>query len=118
MSWTDEEKNEIVAKYQEAEPTPETSMEIVKALAEEYNKSPNGVRIVLSRAGVYVTKTPAEAGSSGSTGSTRVSKAAAQDNLRAALKEVNAEIDEDIITRLTGKAAVYFTEVINSINKS
>ena len=54
--------------YEEAEPTPETSMEIVKDIAEELDESPNGVRMILTKAGVYVKKTPATKSSGGSTG--------------------------------------------------
>ena len=32
MAWTDEKKAEVVAQYEGADPTPETSMEIVKAV--------------------------------------------------------------------------------------
>ena len=35
MAWTDESKAEAIAMYQEAQPTPETSMEIVKQIADE-----------------------------------------------------------------------------------
>ena len=43
MAWTDESKQQAVEMYQEAEPTPETSMEIVKDIADELGESPNGV---------------------------------------------------------------------------
>ena len=35
MAWDDDKKAQAVAMYEEAEPTPETSMEIVKDIAEE-----------------------------------------------------------------------------------
>ena len=35
MPWTDEMKSQAVEMYQDSEPTPETSMEIVKEVAEE-----------------------------------------------------------------------------------
>ena len=58
--WTDELKEEVVAAYLEREPTPENTMDIVKELAEEYDgKTPNSIRMILSKAGVYVKKTPA-----------------------------------------------------------
>ena len=59
MPWTDESKAQAVSMYEEADPTPETSMEIVKDIAEELDESPNGVRMILTKAGVYVKKTPA-----------------------------------------------------------
>lgn len=118
MAWTDEKKEEVIAAYEAADPTPENSMEIVKQIAEEFEESPNGVRIILSQAGVYVKKSPtASAGKGGgASGGGRVSKAAAQDSLTAALKDAGQEVDEDIVSRLTGKAAVYFAQVINAIN--
>ena len=54
MAWTDESKEMAVEMYTSADATPETSMEIVKDIAEELNESPNGVRMILTRAGVYV----------------------------------------------------------------
>ena len=120
MAWDDDKKAQAVAMYEEAEPTPETSMEIVKDIAEELDESPNGVRMILTKAGVYVKKTPA-AKSSGSTtggGSTRVSKAAAAEALVAALGDAGQPVDEEIIAKLTGKASQYFTSIITAINEA
>jgi len=118
MAWTDESKAEAVELYTEAEPTPETSMEIVKDIAEQLGESPNGVRMILTKAGVYVKKSPATRSASSSTGggTARVSKADAQESLKGALSDAGQEIDADIIDKLTGKAAVYFAGVINAIN--
>ena len=118
MAWDDDKKAQAVSMYEDQGPTPETSMEIVKAIAEELEESPNGVRMILSKAGVYVKKTPAASGSGTSSGggSNRVSKAAAQEALVAALTDVGAEIDNDIVEKLTGKAAQYFAGVIGAIN--
>ena len=66
MAWTDESKAQAVEMYSECDPTPETSMEIVKDIADELGESPNGVRMILTRAGVYVKKTPSS--SSGANG--------------------------------------------------
>ena len=117
MAWTDESKAQAVEMYTDAEPTPETSMEIVKDIAEELGESPNGVRMILTKAGVYVKKSPAASSSKSSTGGgTRVSKADAAAALTAAISDAGQEIDEDIISKLTGKASVYFTGIINAIN--
>ena len=59
MAWTDEAKAQAVEMYTAEEPTPENSMEVVKEIAAELGESPNGVRMILTRAGVYVKKTPA-----------------------------------------------------------
>ena len=119
MAWDDEKKAAVIEAYEKAEPTPETSMEIVKEIAEEYEESPNGVRMILTKAGVYVKKTPAAGGEkkAASTGGTRVSKAAAAEALSAAISDAGQEVDEEIVSKLTGKAAQYFTTVITAINK-
>jgi len=117
MAWDDDKKAQAVAMYEEQDPTPETSMEIVKSIAEELEESPNGVRMILTKAGVYVKKSPATGGTktSGSTGGGRVSKQAAQDALVAALTDAGQEVDEDVISKLTGKAAQYFAGVIGNV---
>ena len=117
MAWDDDKKAQAVSMYEEAEPTPETSMEIVKDIAEELDESPNGVRMILTKAGVYVKKTPAAKSSGGTTGGTRVSKAAAAEALIAALGDAGQEVDEEIVAKLTGKASQYFTKVIQAINE-
>jgi hypothetical protein len=121
VAWDDNKKAEAVSMYEDMDPTPETSMEIVKGIADELNESPNGVRMILTKAGVYVKKTPA-AKSSGTTGgaggATRVSKAAAAEALIAALSDAGQPVDEEIIAKLTGKASQYFTSVLTAINEA
>ena len=117
MAWTDESKAEAVELYTDAEPTPETSMEIVKEIAEQLGESPNGVRMILTKAGVYVKKAPATGSAKSSGGGTaRVSKADAAEALTKALTDAGQEVDADIIDKLTGKASVYFTGIVNNIN--
>jgi hypothetical protein len=120
VAWDDDKKAEAVTLYEAASPTPETSMEIVKDIAEELDESPNGVRMILTKAGVYVKKTPAAKSSGGSTGtaSTRVSKAAAAEALIAALSDAGQPVDEEIIAKLTGKASQYFTSILVAINEA
>ena len=115
MAWDDAKKAEAVDLYQLQVPTPETSMEIVKDVADSLGESPNGVRMILTRAGVYVKKSPTRSSSSNSTGG-RVSKADAQNTLRDAIQDAGQEVDMSIIDKLTGKAAVYITGIINAIN--
>ena len=115
-TWTEELKAEVIAKYEGAGPTPESSTEIIKDIAEEIEMSPNGVRMVLVQAGVYVKK---EAGAA-TTKTTktsgdvvkRVSKESSIAELRQALEDANKIVDEDILSKLTGKAAVYFLSVL------
>ena len=115
MAWTDESKAEAVNLYTDADPTPETSMEIVKDIADQLGESPNGVRMILTKAGVYVKKAPATS-SAKSSGGGRVSKADSQQTLKDALSDAGQDIDDDIIDKLTGKAAVYFAGVVNALN--
>jgi hypothetical protein len=118
MPWTDESKAQAIEAYTNEEPTPENSMEIVKAIAEDMGESPNGVRMILTKAGVYVKKTPAAASGGAKaapTGGTRISKAGAQEALTAALNDAGVAIDEDIVSKLTGKAAQYFADALAKV---
>ena len=109
VDWTDELRAEVVKKYTDAEPTAENSMDIVSEIAEEIGATPNGVRMILMKADVYVKKEPTKSSSSSaSSGSKRVSKADAQKELIAAMEAKSLEVDMDIIDKLTGKAAQYF----------
>lgn len=120
--WTPEAKDELIAQYvTEIEKFPEAergdhSAEIVKSLSEQFDKTVNGVRIILSKADVYVKKTPtakAVKSADGSTGTKRVNKAQAIEELKTAIATIDEDlIDEDIVTKLTGKAAQYFTSVL------
>lgn len=118
--WTPELREKVVKMYTEAGPTPETSTEIIKDIADEIEESPNGVRMVLIQAKVYVkkeetaTKTSTKKTSTSSEGTKRVSKESAIADLRAAIEEKGAAVDDDILSKLTGKAAVYFLSVINA----
>lgn len=115
-AWTDELKQEVIAKYEGAGPTPENSTEIIKDIAEEIEMSPNGVRMVLVQAGVYVKKeagaTAAKTTKASGEGTKRVSKEAAIAELREAIEAAGKEVDDDILSKLTGKAAVYFLSVL------
>lgn len=112
--WTDELKQQVIEAYEALEPTPDTTMEAVKEVANDFNKTPNGVRMILSKAGVYVKKEAATAAKSGGSngGAKRVNKAEAIDALKAAIGEIGKEVDHDICDRLTGKAAVYIAGLL------
>tara|TARA_Y100001951_G_scaffold102015_1_gene107963 strand:+ start:149 stop:502 length:354 start_codon:yes stop_codon:yes gene_type:complete len=117
MAWEEDKKQQAIDMYTVEEPTPDNSMEIVKEIASELGESPNGVRMILTRAGVYVKKTPATRSSSNGTGGGRVSVADAQQSVKNAISDAGLEVDEAIISRLTGKAANYFAEIINKVNQ-
>lgn len=118
MAWNEELKKQVIEAYKAADPTPETSTEIIKDIADEHEQSPNGVRMVLVQAGVYVKKeassgeTSKKSGS-GSEGGKRVSKETSIAALKAAIKAKGAAVDDEILDKLTGKAAVYLTGVIS-----
>jgi len=120
IAWTDEKKAEVIAAYEAQNPTPESKMQIVAEIATEIEESPNGVRMILTKAGVYVKKTPATKGTQpGNSGPARVSKAAAIEALLGALSDAGQPADEDataMIEKMTGKAAMYFAGVITAIN--
>ena len=119
-SWDDELKAKAIALYAEGEPTPENSAELVKEIAEELGQSANGVRQVLVQAKVYVKKeaataettTKAKGTAAAGEGTKRVSKDTQIAALRAAIEAKGGKLDEDILSKLTGKAATYFTSVI------
>lgn len=119
--WTPEMKAQVKEKYLAGEPTPENSAELVKEIADEMGESANGVRMILIQEKVYVKKDAA--GTTGKTGGTtkktgegtkRVSKDDQIAELRAAIEEKGAEVDEEILGKLTGKAAAYFTKVLTA----
>lgn len=123
-TWTDESRARVVELYLAKDPTPETNAEIVKEIATELSEeleeevSPNGTRMILMQAGVYkaaaaktgtkgaATKTATEGGAK------RVSKESQIAELKAAIEAKGGEADEDILSKLTGKAAAYFTAIL------
>lgn len=127
-NWTDELKQQAVdiytseiEKYDSDEDKAKFSMEIVKTIAEELEKPVNGVRLILNKAGVYIKATPTKAKASGTAKgtSTRVNKAEAIQALKNHILSINGNdesgLDHDILDKLTGKAAVYFTGVLQNV---
>ena len=116
-NWTDETKATAIEKYKAAEPTPENSMEIVKEIAEEMNESANGVRMILTQAGVYVKKTGAKTSTAATASdkAPRVSKEAAHAQLTVAIEAAGQSADSEIVSKLTGKAALHFADIIKAI---
>lgn len=109
-TWTDELKEEAVSLYLKGKPTPDNSMDIVGEVAEQMGFSPNSVRMILSKAGVYVTKSQAAKTEKKAAG-TRVSKESAHAALIEKLEAAGKEVNEEIISKLTGKAASYFASL-------
>ena len=122
LKWTEELTAQVVETYEASDPTPENTVELCKTIADEVGATVNAVRMVLSNRGVYVTKAPgatkpaATKDADGKEKPKRVSKAAAQAELISVLAELEADVEEDIIEKLTGKAALYFTGVLRGID--
>jgi transposase-like protein len=121
MAWTDEQKEQAKQMYLDGNPTPENSIELVKQIADALDQSPNGVRMLLSQANLYVKKAegstatkPATKKTADGEGTKRVSKDVQLAELRAAIEAKGATVDEEIVGKLTGKAAAYFTQVLAS----
>ena len=116
--WTDELRAEVVEAYKAENPTPENTMDIVKQLADDFEKTPNGVGAILRKAGVYIKKAAAASSSSAASGESKtptVSKAQAISDLKDIIASQGLEPNGEVIDKLTGKAAIYFKEVIASI---
>ena len=120
MAWTDEKRQLVIEQYNEImqneynndEDRAAASVEVVKELAEIHGETPNGVRLILSKAGAYIKQTKAKKATESKSGGTRISKADAIQILTAMIESVGAEVDEEILSKLTGKAAAYLTTVL------
>ena len=110
VDWTDESRADVVEKYKGSDPSPENSMDIVKTIAEDMGVSPNGVRTILTKAGVYIKKAAGSKATGDKPKSIRVNKAEAQEQLTVLIESIDKEADQDIISKLTGKAALYLVE--------
>ena len=119
--WTDELKAKVVKMYEDTKPTPDNTTEVVKTIAEELGDgfTANGVRVILVKAGVYLKKNPVTSKTNGDgTKSTRVNKTDAINELIASIESKGLEADQDIISKLTGKAAIYFKQVIDKTTEA
>lgn len=120
MAWTEEQKAQVIKQYTDKNPTPETSTEIIKEIAEtsDPKQTVNGIRMVLSQAQVYVKKDDGAAKGTTATGEAvtatkRVSKDDSINALKAAIAAKGKPVDDEILSKLTGKAAIYLTSVIS-----
>lgn len=112
--WTDELKAQVIEMYQMAEPTPETSTQIVADIAEELDKTVNGVRMILQRADVYVKKSDSAKSTKTDDKPKKKSKADLISELKAAIESAGVEVEDKVVDKMTGIAAEYFTKVINA----
>lgn len=128
--WTEELFNELASEYTsklEAFPEderPSVSMEIVNEVAKAAGVTPNGLRMKLTSAGLYVRKDTTASKTATKTesksGGARTSKADAHSALRAAFSDAGLEdsfLDDEIVDKLTGKAALHIAEAVRKITK-
>ena len=125
MAWDDAKKARAVELYEKEmtkldndEQRALATTEIVAEIAEELGETVNGTRMILQRAGVYIkkpagTSSSAKVASAKAEGAKRVSKADAVQDLTNAISAIDPElVDEEILSKLTGKAAAYFTTIL------
>lgn len=117
MAWTDEKRAAVIEEYTSSNPTSKNTIELITSIAENHGETVNGVRIILQRANVYVKKEaddkkPATAPKEGAVA--KVSKADSIAALVAAINDTGYIVDDEIISKLTGKQAVYFCAVIKA----
>jgi hypothetical protein len=135
FAWTDETRKFAVDTYKEriaeysADEQPNVSQEIVKEIADELGCTTNGVKTVLMKNTdedgniVYVSKAAAKKSTSASSGTSgagkRRGKAESHADLIAAISAMVGDdnVNSEIISKLTGKAADYFTHVLVTIQE-
>lgn len=114
-AWTDELKASVIKAYQDGKPTPDNSIELVKQIAEDFEQTPNGVRMVLSQAKVYLKKDASAASTAKAADGDKPKRVSKEDSiaaLRKAIEDAGKSVDDEILTKLTGKAAVYFLSLM------
>lgn len=124
MAWTDQKRAEVIAEYTQImteQFTDDTeraanSIEVVKQLATKHGESANGVRMILQKAEVYIKKeatTSTRAVKTGEAGAKRINKVEAIQDLKNAISAIDPQLlDDDILDKLTGKAAAYFASLL------
>jgi len=126
MAWTDEKRTAVIASYTNTmeneydndEARAAATTEVAAELAEIHGETVNGVINILNRAKVYIKKsavksTAAKATGTATGGNVRVNKAEAHEALRAVITHIDADgVDEEIIGKLTGKAALYLAGIL------
>ena len=124
MDWTDDLKARVVKEYLESSPTAENGTEIVEKISAGLEGSTvNGVRIILAKSvdeegnKIYISKASGNATKTEGDKPTtkRVNKKEAVEKLVGVITTAELNVDDDIIGKLTGKAAVYFTELLTEI---
>jgi len=118
--WTPELKAECIAQYAERiaeflpEDQPSHTLAVVAELAIEYGFSNNSMRGVIQQSDSYVKAAKKEKATSDKPASKRPNKAQSMADLKAAIADAGAEVNEELVEKLTGIEAVYFTSVIRA----
>lgn len=119
--WTPELKAEAISQYVERineflpEDRPSHTLEVIAELATEYGFTKNSMRGVIQQSEHYVKAAKKVAATSEKPASKRPNKAQAMAELKAAIVDGGAEVNDELIEKLTGIEAVYFTQVIRQI---
>lgn len=115
--WTDELKEQVIAQYEEGEPTADNTISLLEDLVKETGFTLNGIRMILIKAGVYVKVKEAKAGTEKGDKPKRKSKQDSIDELTKSLEDNDIEVDESVVSKLTGKAAEFFTGVVTTLTQ-
>lgn len=121
MAWTDEKRKLVVDSYvatmkddyETDEARANATTEVAAELAELHGETVNGVISILNRAKVYIKKSSVKKAVTATT-STRINKAEAIQTLRELIADTSVEVNEEILGKLTGKAAVYLSSVLHA----
>ena len=119
--WTPELKAEAISQYVERineylpEDQPSHTLEVIAELAASYGFTKNSMRGVIQQSEHYVKAAKKVAATSEKPASKRPNKAQAMAELKAAIVDGGAEVNDELIEKLTGIEAVYFTQVIRQI---
>lgn len=127
MSWTDQKKAQVIQKYTDImanehdtdESRAAATVEVVKELAVEFEETTNGVRAILNKDGCYIKKGTAKPTTvEGTEKAPRVNKAEAHQALKDQIEMIDPSlISDEIISKLTGKAALYFSSIFQQVTK-
>jgi uncharacterized protein YajQ (UPF0234 family) len=121
MAWDDAKKELAEELYKKGleqfdtdEQRAEHTLDIVSDISEELGETVNSVRMLLVKRGVYVKKVAKAKPKTTSEGkATRFNKADAIQKLTNQIAAIDPEqVDEDILGKLTGKAANYFSVIL------
>ena len=119
--WTPELKAEAISQYVERineylpEDQPSHTLEVIAELAATFGFTKNSMRGVVQQSEHYVKAAKKAPAVSDKPATKRPNKAQALAELKAAITDGGAEVNDELIEKLTGIEAVYFAQVIRHI---